>query len=166
MGTYYARHEGYPAEIAEALVEVYKPAGANDDLPATAVGSTIAVADKLDTLVGMFAVDLPPTGSKDPFALRRAALGILRILRERKANANLSEWIAASLETLASHRTNADAQTQVEQFFLDRLKVMLQGEGVGAEVFAAVTAKLDSLHLMDIVDRCAVLPMRWVEMTS
>ena len=157
MGTYYARHEGYPDDIAEALVEVYKPAGANDDLPATAVGSTIAVADKLDTLVGMFAVDLPPTGSKDPFALRRAALGILRILRERKVNANLSEWIAASLETLASHRTNADAQTQVEQFFLDRLKVMLQGEGVGAEVFAAVTAKLDSLHLMDIVDRCVVL---------
>ena len=157
MGTYYARHEGYPAEIAEALVEVYKPAGANDDLPATAVGSTIAVADKLDTLVGMFAVDLPPTGSKDPFALRRAALGILRILRERKVNANLSEWIAASLEALASHRTNADAQTQVEQFFLDRLKVMLQGEGVGAEVFAAVTAKLDSLHLMDIIDRCVVL---------
>lgn len=157
MGTYYARHEGYPAEIAEALVEVYKPAGANDDLPATAVGSTIAVADKLDTLVGMFAVGLPPTGSKDPFALRRAALGILRILRERKVNANLSEWIAAALENLESYRTNADTQTQVEQFFLDRLKVMLQGEGVGAEVFVAVTAKLDSLHLMDLVDRCVVL---------
>ena len=157
MGTYYARHEGYPADIAEALVEVYKPVGANDDLPTTAVGSTIAVADKLDTLVGMFAVDLPPTGSKDPFALRRATLGILRILRERKVNANLSEWIAASLETLASYQTNADAQAQVEQFFLDRLKVMLQGEGVGAEVFAAVTAKLNHLCLMDIIDRCVVL---------
>ena len=157
MGTYYARHEGYPADIAEALVEVYKPAGANDDLPATAVGSTIAVADKLDTLVGMFAVDLPPTGSKDPFALRRSALGILRILREQQVHADLAEWISDSLKTLSGYQTNSEAQTQVEQFFLDRLKFMLQGEGVGAEVFAAVTVNLDGLRLMDIIDRCTVL---------
>ena len=157
MGTYYARHEGYPADIAEALVEIYKPAGANDDLPSTAVGSAIAVADKLDTLVGMFAVDLPPTGSKDPFALRRAALGILRILRERQVNADLAEWISNSLKTLSGYQSNSDAQTQVEQFFRDRLKVMLQGEGVGAEVFAAVTTKIDGLRIMDIIDRCTVL---------
>lgn len=96
MGSYYAAREGIPAHIADALQEVYKPAGANDEVPQTNMGSTLALADKLDTLVGLFAVGQPPTGSKDPFALRRATLGMIRILLESNTNADLRPLIQSA----------------------------------------------------------------------
>lgn len=157
MGTYYARKEGYPAEIAEALLEVYKPAGANDGLPETAVGSSIALADKLDTLVGLFAVNQPPTGSKDPFALRRAALGILRIIRGAHITVDLAQWISASLAGLDQHSKNPAAGEEVQSFFVDRLKVMLQDEGVKAEVFAAVLGANPVFCPVTIATRCLAL---------
>lgn len=138
MGTYYARREGLDGDIAEALHEVYKPAGAADETPRTPTGQVIALADKLDTLVGLFAVGQPPTGSKDPFALRRAALGVLRIIDDRNQPVDLEGWIQAAFDGQGDHVTNGDAVAEVVQFFRDRLKVKLTGEGAKPEVFEAV----------------------------
>lgn len=157
MGTYYARREGYPAEIAEALVEVYQPAGQKDALPSTATGAAIALGDKLDTLVGLFAVGQPPTGSKDPFALRRAAIGILRIILERNLSVDISTWVAAAVSELDSFATEPDAAQQVLTFFSDRLRVMLQEQDISAEVFAAVKAGLPGLNPVQLRDRAQVL---------
>ena len=157
MGTYYARREGIASDIAEALHEVYKPAGANDDTPATATGQVIAIADKLDTLVGLFAVGQPPTGSKDPFALRRAALGILRIVADHGQAVDLGQWIDRAYQAQGSLATSPEAPVQVRQFFRDRLKVMLTGAGYKAEVFEAVMAAHPSLDPVTISARVRVL---------
>ena len=157
MGTYYARHEGYPADVAEALVEVYKPAGAKDSLPQTPVGSTIAVADKLDSLVGLFAINQPPTGSKDPFALRRAALGILRIVRSHGAEVDLAQWIQSAADGLSEYTKNSDTVAQVSEFVAERLKVMLQDEGIQAETYAAVLGAHPPLCPVTIASRCHTL---------
>ena len=157
MGTYYARHEGYPSAIAEALVEVYKPAGAGDQIPATALGCVIALADKLDTLVGLFAIGQPPTGSKDPFALRRAALGILRIIIDNDVSVDLDSWIGHCLSALDSHVTSESAGQDVHAFFIDRLKVMLAESGITAEVFTAVSAASTQLNPVQLKQRCLIL---------
>jgi glycyl-tRNA synthetase beta chain len=96
MGTYYARHDGEPAHVASALAEQYLPRFAGDALPATGVGTALAVADKLDTIVGIFAIGQKPSGTKDPFALRRAALGVLRIVLEKKLDLDLPRTIDAA----------------------------------------------------------------------
>ena len=157
MGTYYARHEGYPSAIAESLVEVYKPAGAADQIPATPLGCVIAIADKLDTLVGLFAVGQPPTGSKDPFALRRAALGILRIVMDHELSVDLAQWVAHALTALDTHVTQPDAHKQVTQFLNERLKVVLSERGVTAEMYSAITAATSGINPGLITARCAIL---------
>jgi glycyl-tRNA synthetase beta chain len=97
MGTYYARHDGEAADVARAMAEQYLPRFAGDALPATGVGTSLAIADKLDTIVGIFAIGQKPSGTKDPFALRRAALGVLRIVLEKRIDLDLPQAIETSL---------------------------------------------------------------------
>src|SRR5690606_13518858 len=94
MGRYYAANDGEDAEVAAAMFEHYLPRFAGDQLPLTATGTAVALADRLDTLVGIFGIGQPPTGSRDPFALRRASLGVLRLLVEKAIDLNLAEAIA------------------------------------------------------------------------
>ena len=101
MGSYYAVNDGEALEVAQAIHEQYQPRFAGDDLPASETGAILAVADKLDTMVGLFGIGQPPTGSKDPFALRRSAIGILRILVEKPLELDLKWLIKVSAESFS-----------------------------------------------------------------
>ncbi|WJW75515.1 glycine--tRNA ligase subunit beta [Thiohalobacter sp. IOR34] len=141
MGRYYAAHDGEPKEVATALDEQYMPRFAGDELPATPTGRALAIADRLDTLVGIFAIGQAPTGDKDPFALRRAALGVLRILIEGELDLDL-EWL---LQTAAGRFDPAlgalEAVSAVFDFMMDRLRAYYVDQGVGLKVFEAVRAR-------------------------
>ena len=102
MGRYYARHDGEPEEVSAAIAEQYLPRFAGDALPATGAGLALAIADKLDTLVGIFAIGQKPTGTKDPYGLRRAAIGVLRILIETGIALDLRELIRSALDSVAA----------------------------------------------------------------
>jgi glycyl-tRNA synthetase beta chain len=97
MGRYYALADGLDKEVAEAIREQYLPRGAGDELPATQTGMALSLADKLETLCGIFVVGQKPTGTKDPFGLRRAAIGVLRIIIERKLSHDLVQLVASAL---------------------------------------------------------------------
>ena len=150
MGGYYARASGLPVEIAEAVRDHYKPAGPSDDVPTAPVTLAVALADKLDTLAGFFAIGEKPTGSRDPYALRRAALGVIRIL--------LSGGIRAPLRQLFAG-AQAPAPIPVDElaaFFADRLKVQLRDEGRRHDLVDAVFALGDD-DLVRIVARVEAL---------
>ncbi|MGW8247652.1 MAG: glycine--tRNA ligase subunit beta [Acidiferrobacterales bacterium] len=139
MGCYYAAHDGESDEIAAAMEEQYLPRFAGDYLPKTRTGNALAVADKLDTIVGIFSTGEVPTGDKDPFALRRAALGVLRIIIENKLDLNL--WTL--LRSAAVHFTEHDATTlsnTIYDFMMDRLRAYYDDAGVKHDVFEAVLA--------------------------
>ncbi|HEY9035841.1 MAG TPA: glycine--tRNA ligase subunit beta [Pseudomonadales bacterium] len=139
MGLYYARHDQEAGDIPDALCEQYLPRFAGDALPQSKTGIAVALADKLDTLVGMFAIGQPPTGSKDPFALRRAALGILRILIENTLDLRLDALLDAVLQT---HRPKDAAATReaVLDFLFGRYRAMYEEQGIPAEVILSVLA--------------------------
>lgn len=141
MGRYYALHDKEPEEVALALDEQYQPRFAGDDLPATQTGQALAIADRLDTLVGIFAIGQAPTGDRDPFALRRATLGVLRILIEGRLDLDLVEL----LEQAASHYPPdiraADALDTVFEFMMDRLRAYYTDRDVAVNVFEAVRAR-------------------------
>ncbi len=138
MGRYYALHDGEVEEVALAQDEQYLPRFAGDELPATPTGQTLAIADKLDTIVGMFGIGQPPTGSKDPFALRRAALGLLRIIIERQLPLDLPALIVRAVEGLGERLTAKDVVPQVFDFMMDRLRAYYHDSGVRPDVFDAV----------------------------
>jgi glycyl-tRNA synthetase beta chain len=140
MGSYYATHDGEPAAVAQAITEQYMPRFAGDELPASATGAVLAVAEKIDTMCGLFAIGQPPTGSKDPFALRRAALGVLRILVEKSLDLDLLAAVEKSLQIYRSQGVEipASTATQVFEFMLERFRAWYQGEGITAEVFQSV----------------------------
>ncbi len=141
MGRYYARHDGEPEEVAEALDEQYMPRFAGDELPRTRTGMALALADRLDTLVGIFAIGQAPTGDKDPFALRRAALGVLRILIERGLDLDLEDLLR---EAAARFDEGIGAQAVVEtvfDFMMDRLRAYYAEAGVPVNTFEAVRAR-------------------------
>ena len=139
-GYYYALHDGESDEVALALNEQYMPRFSGDKLPATLTGSVLAIADKLDTIVGLFAIGQPPTGSKDPFALRRAALGILRIIVEKELNLDLLKTIHVASSQYSKLTLKDGLDMQVFEFLLERFKAWYQSEGISAEVFQAVLA--------------------------
>ncbi len=144
MGRYYARHDGEPEEVAEALDEQYMPRQAGDRLPASVTGQALAVADRLDSLTGIFGIGLVPTGDKDPFALRRAALGVLRILIERRLDLDLVPLLEAAVAAYRVRnglRFDATLVEQVFDFMMERLRAYYQEQGIGAAVFAAVLAR-------------------------
>ncbi len=141
MGRYYALHDGEPEEVALAQDEQYMPRHAGDELPATPTGQALAIADKLDTIAGMFGIQQPPTGSKDPFALRRAALGLLRIIIERQLPLDLGAAIQAAVDGLDDRITAEGVSEKVFDFMMDRLRAYYADIGVTPDVFDAVHAR-------------------------
>jgi glycyl-tRNA synthetase beta chain len=147
MGRYYAVHDGEPPEVAAAIYEQYLPRFAGDALPTTGAGLALAVADKLDTLVGIFATGQKPTGTKDPFGLRRAALGVLRILIETGIPLDLRELIRTALESAAADIARLGGKPpseglleEIYDYMMERLRVwyLESGGGITTEMFDAV----------------------------
>lgn len=139
-GYYYALNDGEPEDVASALDEQYMPRGAGAELPKTGTGAILAVADKLDTLVGIFGIGMLPTGSKDPYALRRAALGILRILIEKQLDLNLVEAVRFSVGQFGNQVKAQGLADQVLEFIFDRLRARYEDEGVEVASYLAVRA--------------------------
>ena len=139
-GYYYAKHDGEADDVALALNEQYMPRGAGAELPSTLTGAAVALADKIDTLVGIFGIGMLPTGSKDPYALRRAALGVLRILIEKQLELDLNAALQAAVEQYGS-RVKADGLVaQVQDFIFDRLRARYEDEGIDVAVYQSVRA--------------------------
>jgi glycyl-tRNA synthetase beta chain len=139
MGRRYAEAQGEPEELALALEEHYLPRYAGDSLPTTKTGQSLAIADKIDTLVGIFAIEQRPTGAKDPFGLRRAALGLLRILLEGRLELDLFELLLAAAAAQPAHR--AAVVDEVYDFIVERLRgLLLEEPGTTVEMLDAVFA--------------------------
>jgi glycyl-tRNA synthetase beta chain len=146
MGRYYALHDGLPQEIADAIEDHYKPRFAGDALPRNRVGTCVALADKLETLVGMFGIGQIPTGDKDPFALRRHALGVLRMLIEQDLPLGLRDLIGAAFDGFPSGMLSA-AHDEVETFMFERLSGMLREQGYTTnEVDAVLSLRPPQIH--------------------
>lgn len=137
-GANYAIADGEPAEVASAIREHYLPRGAGDELPSTPTGIAVALADKLDTLAGIFGIGQKPSGTKDPFALRRAAIGVLRILLERRLDLDLADLVAKAVALQPV--STPDTQSDVLGFMMDRLRAIQLEAGHGSESFDAVQA--------------------------
>ncbi|MET4162112.1 glycyl-tRNA synthetase beta chain [Marinobacterium sp. MBR-111] len=163
MGYHYALHDGEAEEVAQALDEQYMPRFAGDSLPSTRTGIALAIADRLDTLTGLFGINQPPTGSKDPFALRRAALGVLRIIVEHKLDMDLHELLSIAV---AQHQDLPAAEglaDRVLDFMLDRFRAWYDDRGISAETFLSVhalrpTSPLDFDRRIDAVNHFRNLP--------
>ena len=140
MGKRYALVAGEAEEVAMALDEQYKPRGASDETAATVTGQILSISDKLDTLVGIFAIGQKPTGEKDPYALRRASLGILRTIIERQLDLDLKQLIAGSAVLLADKVDASKVEQDVFEYILERLRAYYLDRGVLADVFDAVSA--------------------------
>ncbi|WUR14074.1 glycine--tRNA ligase subunit beta [[Empedobacter] haloabium] len=152
MGTYYARHDGEPEDVALAASEHYQPRFAGDALPSTATGTAVALADKLETLVGIWAIGLQPTGDKDPFALRRHALGVLRMLIEKRLPLAISDLLADAVAQFGGVANFKDPSAEVMAFFMDRLRGILRERGFTPNEIEAVVAQNPD-RLDDIVQR-------------
>ena len=140
MGHYYALHDGEEAQVAEAIEDHYRPRFAGDDLPRNDVGLVLALADKLETLVGLFGVGEKPSGDKDPFALRRHALGVIRMLMERATGVSLSDTLKMAAGAFAGVPGFADPVAAVRDFMFDRLDNLLREQGFSAPDVDAVLA--------------------------
>ncbi|BCE03028.1 glycine--tRNA ligase subunit beta [Marinicellulosiphila megalodicopiae] len=139
-GSYYAKHDGWSDEISASINEHYLPKFAGDELPATPTGITLAIADRMDTIVGLFGIGQPPTGTKDPYALRRAALGVLRILVGKNIEINLHELIKCAYDQFDNLPQGEAVIEQVYQYMLDRFSAWYSDENVAPSVFQAVRA--------------------------
>jgi len=139
-GYYYALNDGEPEDVALALNEQYMPRGAGAELPSTLTGAAVAIADKLDTLVGIFGIGMLPTGSKDPYALRRAALGVLRILIEKQLDLDLNEAVNVAVAQFGAKVKAAGLSEQVLEFVFDRLRARYEDEGIDVATYLSVRA--------------------------
>ncbi|WP_305823457.1 glycine--tRNA ligase subunit beta [Massilia brevitalea] len=163
MGTYYARHDGEHEEVALAASEHYQPRFAGDALPTTNTGLAVALADKLETLVGIWAIGLQPTGEKDPFALRRHALGVMRMLVEKRLPLSLSSLLADAASVFEGQAAFKDPTVEVKAFMLDRLRGMLRERGFTPNEVEAVLAQNpdrvdDVVQRLEAVQAFAALP--------
>ena len=141
MGMHYARHDGEDEEVAVALNEQYMPRFAGDELPKSLVASAVALADKFDTLTGIFGIGQAPKGSADPFALRRAALGALRIIVEKSLPLDLEDLVKKSAALFGDKLTNQNVVADVVDFMLGRFRAWYQDEGIAVDVIQAVLAR-------------------------
>ena len=141
MGMHYARHDGEDEEVAVALNEQYMPRFAGDELPKSLVASAVALADKFDTLTGIFGIGQAPKGSADPFALRRAALGALRIIVEKNLPLDLEDLVKKSAALFGDKLTNQNVVSDVVDFMLGRFRAWYQDEGIAVDVIQAVLAR-------------------------
>ena len=156
MGRYYALNDGEAAEVAQAVADHYSPAGPGDRCPASPISVAVALADRFDTLVGFFAIDEKPTGSKDPFALRRAALGVIRLIVENRLRLSLNSVFAEALECYRF--PFGTVRQDLLDFFADRLKVHLRDQGIRHDFVNAVFSagnEDDLLRLLARVDALA-----------
>ncbi|ATF55163.1 glycine--tRNA ligase subunit beta [Morganella morganii] len=141
MGMHYARHDGESEDVALALKEQYQPRYAGDNLPSTPVSDALAIADKMDTLAGIFGIGQHPKGDKDPFALRRAALGVLRIIVEKGYNLDLETLTQEAVRLYGDKLTNANVVTDVVDFMLGRFRAWYQEQGYAIDTIQAVLAR-------------------------
>ncbi|VTM91594.1 Glycine--tRNA ligase beta subunit [Raoultella ornithinolytica] len=141
MGMHYARHDGEAEDVAVALNEQYQPRFAGDDLPSNPVACAVAIADKMDTLAGIFGIGQHPKGDKDPFALRRAALGVLRIIVEKNLNLDLQTLTEEAARLYGDKLTNANVVDDVIDFMLGRFRAWYQDEGYTVDTIQAVLAR-------------------------
>jgi glycyl-tRNA synthetase beta chain len=163
MGTYYARHDGEHDDVALAASEHYQPRFAGDALPTTPTGTAVALADKLETLVGIWGIGLQPSGDKDPFALRRHALGVLRMLVEKRLPLSLSALLEQTVQLFAGNPNFKDPRADVLVFVFDRLRGLLRERGFTPNEIEAVVAQqpdtLDNIvERLDAVQAFAALP--------
>jgi len=163
MGKYYALHDGEASAVAQALEDQYKPRFAGDTLPEGNLGCTVAIADKIDTLVGIFGINQQPKGDKDPFALRRAAIGLIRIIIEKQLELDIVDLLAKSIALYGDKLINDDTQTQVIEFVLGRYKAYYQEKNINIDVIQAVlnnapTAPLDFDKRIHAVSHFKQLP--------
>ena len=170
MGRYYALHEGLPSEIADAIEDHYKPRFAGDTLPRSPVGLAVALADKLETLTGLFGIGQLPTGDKDPFALRRHALGVIRMLVEKKLALGLDQLLLLAWEVMQDIETSGTGKkaaesssklapetlTRLRDFLFERFAISLREQGYRAQEVDAVLA-LQPQRLADVSDRLAAV---------
>lgn len=163
MGNYYARHDGEADDVALAISEHYQPRFAGDALPTTGTSVAVALADKLETLVGIWGIGLQPTGDKDPFALRRHALGILRMLLEKRLPISLTQLLGNAAQQFAGNPNFKDPGSDVLPFLYDRLRGLLRERGYAQNEIEAVVAqqpeRLDNIiERLDAVQAFAALP--------
>jgi len=156
MGGYYARHDGETEAVALAIEDHYKPRFAGDQLPREQLGLVVALADKLETLVGLFGIGQTPTGDKDPFALRRHALGVLRMLIERALPIDLPTLVAMAQAPFAAVRGWSEVTEPVLQFFHERLAVLLREQGGTAQEVDAVLG-LKPARMSEVPQRLAAV---------
>ena len=147
MGKYYALNDGENVAIAQALEDQYRPRYAGDSLPEGNIGCAVAISDKIDTLVGIFGINQPPKGDKDPFALRRAAIGVIRIIIEKQLNLDLAELIQDSIQLFGDKLVNENTADNVFDFIMGRFRAFYQEQGIAIDVIQAVLAKKPSAPL-------------------
>ncbi|MBC8954305.1 glycine--tRNA ligase subunit beta [Xenorhabdus sp. PB62.4] len=141
MGMHYARHDGEAEDVALALNEQYQPRFSGDELPSTGVSCAVAIADKMDTLAGIFGIGQHPKGDKDPFALRRAALGVLRIIVEKKLPLDLQTLTEEAVHLYGDKLTNEKVVDDVVEFMLGRFRTWYQEQGYSVDTIQAVLAR-------------------------
>ncbi|MEP1471367.1 MAG: glycine--tRNA ligase subunit beta [Halieaceae bacterium] len=139
-GSYYALNDGENAEVAAALAQQYWPKFSGDRLPQSATATCLALADRLDTLVGIFGIGQPPTGSKDPFALRRASLAVLRILVEQELDLDLADCLQLAIDQYQADTLAGDTKEQVLAYMIERFRARYEDDGIAVETFRAVSA--------------------------
>jgi glycyl-tRNA synthetase beta chain len=157
MGGYYARHDAEPAAVAEAIASHYQPRGPADAVPDAPVAVAVALADKIDTLVGFFAAGEKPGGSGDPYALRRAALGVIRIVRDNRLRLSLDDVFANAAALYPAALSGSDDLALLPGFIAERLRVQLRSEGARHDVLAAIGADPDLTRLLVRTDAVAAL---------
>lgn len=147
MGKYYALNDGESTSIAQALEDQYRPRFAGDSLPEANIGCAVAISDKIDTLVGIFGINQPPKGDKDPFALRRAAIGVIRIIIEKQLDLDLATLIEESISLFGDKLSNENTAENVLDFIMGRFRAFYQEQGIAVDVIQAVLAKKPSAPL-------------------
>jgi len=160
MGGYYARHQGEPEQVARAIAEHYRPKGPEDEVPRAPVSVALALADRIDTLAGFFAAGIRPSGSSDPFALRRAALGVVRLVLENDLRLPLREAFGRALDLYGQRFHHVDREAflrEIVEFFADRLVVHLRERGLRHDLVAAVFAIVPDDDLVRLVRRVEAL---------
>jgi glycyl-tRNA synthetase beta chain len=160
MGRYYALHDGEKPAVAEAIAEHYAPLGPNDRSPTAPVSVAVALADKIDTLVGFFSIGEKPTGSKDPYALRRSALGMIRLIVENRLRLQLGSILRRAHFFYAEHEAGVSGvfkPAEILEFLADRLKVALREKGVRHDLISAVFARGGEDDLVRLLARVDAL---------
>jgi len=157
MGRYYALYDGEDPRVATAIAEHYKPVGPDDICPSAPESVVVALADKIDTLAGLFAIREAPTGSRDPYALRRAALGVIRLILENDLRLRLRECLSRAAQAFQSLRSSADVAEQLFNFVADRLHIFLRSRGYDYDMISAVFDRGSEEDLVRLVRRVRAL---------